>query len=140
MIAIHTRFERRDHRQERARHDGQILRRREGHGGGLFVAHSGHLRPGRDVDRVRLRGGEPERDAGSSRGWREQAHAQKFKELQVVAVRHSIQPVQKQIRHPGEQLDQRDAGIGDVVVAPFGAVQLDVSLGFIHQVLEAAVV
>ncbi len=37
-------------------------------------------------------------------------------------------------------LDEGDAGVGDVVVAPLGAGRLDVAFGVVDELLEAAVV
>src|SRR5437763_3964720 len=87
-----------------------------------------------------LRPGEPEGDAGASRGGWKEPDADQVQELEVVALWDPIQSVEQLIRHPGERLDQGYARIGNVVISPFGTLLLDQALGVIDQVLEAAIV
>ena len=42
--------------------------------------------------------------------------------------------------NPGERLDERDARVGDVVVGPLRAAQLQVPLRLVDELLERAVV
>jgi hypothetical protein len=56
------------------------------------------------------------------------------------AVGDPVQPPQHLVDHVGERLDERDAGIVDVVVGPLGAALLDQPLGVVDQRLERAVV
>ena len=55
-------------------------------------------------------------------------------------VGYAVEPVQEQIGHPRERLDQGDARIGDVVIGPFRTALLDETLGVVDEVLERAVV
>ena len=87
-----------------------------------------------------LRRREPERDVGLGRGRREERDADQLEELDVDPVGHPVEPVEQLVGHPGEQLDQRHAGVGDVVVGPLRAALLDEPLGVVDEVLEAAVV
>ena len=77
---------------------------------------------------------------GARRGRREERDADQLEELDVVAVRDAVEPVDQLVGHPGEQLDERHAGVGDVVVGPLGAALLDEPLGVVDEVLEPAVV
>ena len=71
---------------------------------------------------------------------REERDADQLEELDVVPVGHAVEAVDELVGHPGEQLDERDAGVGDVVVGPLRAALLDEPLGVVDEVLEAAVV
>ena len=55
-------------------------------------------------------------------------------------VGYAVEPVQEQIGHPRERLDQGDARIGDVVIGPFRTALLDETLGVVDEILERAVV
>ena len=69
-----------------------------------------------------------------------QPHADQLEELDVVAVGDPVEPVDQLVDHVGERLDERDAGIGHVVVGPLRAALLHDALGVVDEVLEAAVV
>ena len=71
---------------------------------------------------------------------RVEADADQLEELDVVAVGDAVEPVDDLVRHPREQLDQRHARVGHVVVGPLGHALLDEPLGLVDQVLEPAVV
>ena len=83
---------------------------------------------------------EPERDVAMRGGGREQAHPDEVEEAEVVQAGHPVEPVQQLVHHMREGLDQRDAGVGDVVVRPLRTVALHQQLGLVHEILEAAVV
>ncbi len=93
-----------------------------------------------DLDGLLRRAGEPEADVGARGGRAVEADAEQLEQGDVELVRHPVEPVDGHLRHPGEQLDERDAGVGDVVLGPLGtgAVDLEPRLG--DEVLEAAVV
>ena len=83
---------------------------------------------------------QPERELGPGRAGREQVDADELEELGVEAVGHLVQPVQRHLGHPGEQLDEGDPRVGQVVVRPRRAVLGDEALGLVDDVLEGAVV
>ena len=84
--------------------------------------------------------GEPEAHVGARGARAVEPDAEQVEQRDVELVRHAVEPVDRHLRHPREQLDQRDAGVGDVVLGPLraGAVDLQPRLG--DEVLEAAVV
>ena len=69
-----------------------------------------------------------------------QPHADELQEPQVVPVGDPVQAVEELVDHEGERLDERDAGVGDVVVGPLRAPLLHQAFGVVDEVLEAAVV
>ena len=89
---------------------------------------------------LRLRGGQPEGHRAAGRRRRPQADPEQLEELHVVPVRYPVQPVDELVDHLRERLDQRHAGVGDVVVGPLRAPSLDQPLGVVDQVLEPPVV
>jgi hypothetical protein len=132
-----------DHRAELgelARDDRQLLGRGEDDRLLGLGPDRRDLRAGGDADGVGLGRREPERDLRPRRRRREEAHADELEELDVVALGHAVEPVEQLVGHPREGLDERDAGVGDVVVGPLGAALLDEALGIVHEVLEAAIV
>ena len=68
------------------------------------------------------------------------SNAEQLQELDVVAVGNTVQPVDELIDHHRERLDQRDAGIGDVVVGPRRAALLHEPPSVVHQALKGPVV
>ena len=125
---------------QRAREDAQVLEGREHHRvldvGAVgrdpgLGPHEDRLRPGR---------GQPERDLAARRRRRAELHAEELEELDVVPLGHAVEPVHELVDHLGEGLDERDAGVGHVVVGPLRATSLDEPLGLVDEVLEAAVV
>ena len=84
--------------------------------------------------------GEPEGRVRAGGGRREERDADQLEELDVVPVRHAVEPIDELVGHPGERLDQGHAGIGHVVVRPFGAALLDEPLRLVDEVLEATIV
>ena len=71
---------------------------------------------------------------------RERLDADQVEELDVQPLGHLVDAVEHHLAHPREQLDERDAGVGDVVVRPLRAVPRDQALGLVDDVLERAVV
>ena len=65
---------------------------------------------------------------------------EQLEQRDVQLVRHAVEPVDGHLGHPREQLDQRDAGVGDVVLGPLRARAGDAHAGLGDEVLEAAVV
>ncbi len=51
-------------------------------------------------------------------------------------VRQAVELVEDDLGHPREQLDDRDAGVADVVVRPLGAVTRYQSLRLVDDVLK----
>ena len=109
-------------------------------GSATSVRARGHLGLRPDHHRLRLRRRQPERHLAAGRGRRPELHPDQLEELDVVQVRHPVQPVDQLIDHLRERLDQGDPGIGDVVVGPGRATLLDQPLGVVDQVLEMPVV
>ena len=99
-----------------------------------------HLHPGRDRGRRLGRAGQPERDVGPGRRRREHPEPDELEELDVVAVRDAVQPVQELIGHEREELDERDARVAHVVVGPLRGEERDAPLRLVDEVLERAVV
>ena len=122
------------------RHDRQVVERGEDDRVVSLRADRGRLGPAGDPDGVRLRTGEPEGDLATRRRRREQPDPDQLEELHVVPVRDPVDPVQELVRHPGEELDQGDAGVGDVVVRPLRATLLDEPFRVVDEILEAAIV
>lgn len=58
----------------------------------------------------------------------------------MVLVGHPVEPVDDLVRHVRDRLDEGDPGVGDVVVGPLRGALLDVALGVVDELLEAAVV
>ncbi|MDQ1028086.1 hypothetical protein QF035_005668 [Streptomyces umbrinus] len=123
-----------------AGHDGQFVLGREDRGLLALGARGGDLGAHRQEDRLLLRRGEPERDLRTGRGGREQRDAHQIQERQVVLLRHPVEPVDDLVGHVGDRLHQGDARVGDVVVGPLRGALLDVALGVVDELLEAAVV
>ena len=71
---------------------------------------------------------------------RPQLDADQFEELDVVAVRHPVQPVDQLVDHLRERLDQGHPRVGHVVVGPLRAALLDKPFRVVDQVLEMTVV
>ena len=69
-----------------------------------------------------------------------QPHAEKLQVPDVVFLRDLVHLEQHRLRDVGEKLQERDAGVGDVVVGPLGAAQADLALHVVDDVLELTVV
>ena len=94
----------------------------------------------RDADHPVGRRRQPEREVGARDRRRERLDAHQVEEVHVQPVRHLVDPVEHHLAHPREQLDQRDARVGHVVVGPLGGEARDQALGLVDDVLEGAVV
>jgi hypothetical protein len=128
-----------DVRQSPWRHD-EVLRRCEDQGLLLIGPRCGDLRAGGEDDVLLLRCGEPGGDLDACGGRGEEGDTQQVEERDVQLVRHAVEPVEQLVDHEGEGLDERDPGVGDVVVGPLRTALLDHPLGIVDEVLEAAVV
>lgn len=124
----------------RARDDPQVLLGGEHDGLVAFGAQGGDLGADRDEDRVLLRRGQPEGHVRARGRRREQRDADQVQEGEVVLVRDPVEPVDDLVGHVGHRLDERDTGVRDVVVGPLRGALLDVALGIVDELLEAAVV
>ena len=71
---------------------------------------------------------------------RRQLESHQLEELEVIELRHLAEPVDEQLGHPREQLDQRDAGIRFVEIGPLGRVARDARARFRHEVRVRPVV
>ncbi len=120
--------------------DAQVAFGGEDDGLVAFAAQGGDLGADGDQDRVLLRCGQPEGDVRARGRRREERDADQVQEGEVVLVRDAVEPVDDLVGHVGERLDERDAGVGDVVVGPLRGALLDVALGVVDELLEAAVV
>nr|BFE71227.1 hypothetical protein GCM10020092_045280 [Actinoplanes digitatis] len=80
------------------------------------------------------------KQVGAGRHRREELDADQLEELDVQPVGHLVEPVQGHLGHPGEELDERDAGVGDVVVGPLRAEPVYPPLGLVDDVLKPAIV
>ena len=89
---------------------------------------------------LRLRRGQPERHVPARGGGRAELDPDQLEELDVVQVRDPVEPVDQLVDHLGNGLDQRHAGVGDVVVGPGRAALLDQPLGVVDEILEVPVV
>ena len=69
-----------------------------------------------------------------------EADADQVEEGEEVLLRHLVEPVDDHLRHPGIQLEQRDARVRRVVVGPLRAVARDEAHGLVHDLLPRAVV
>ena len=127
-------------RSDRARHEVEVVDRREDDGFLGFRTNRRGLRVCGDALRQIGRRGEPEREWCPRRCGREQPDIDELQELHVEAVRDPVEPVQQLIGHPRERLDERDARVGDVVVGPLGTALLHHPFRLVHEVLETAVV
>ena len=94
----------------------------------------------RDDDVLRWRRREPGRTSARAGVGGKQRDADEVEEGDVQLVGHPVQPVEQLVGHERERLDERDAGVGDVVIGPLGAPCGDEPLGVVDEVLEAAVV
>ena len=95
---------------------------------------------GRDGDRLDGRRAQAEPQLGGRGRRRRQADAEQLEQRQMQLVGHPVHPVHEHVRHPGEQLDQRDPGVGHVVLRPLRAGAGDTQAGLVDQVLEPPVV
>ena len=64
----------------------------------------------------------------------------RFEQRHVQLLRHAVEPVDDRLGQPGEQLDERDPGVGDVVLGPLRAALAMPQARLVDEVLEAAVV
>ena len=90
--------------------------------------------------RLRRCVGKPEAQAGRRRARSVETDPEQVQQGHVELVRHAVEPVDRHLGHPREQLDQRDAGVGDVVLGPLRAGPVDAHPRLGDEVLEAAVV
>ena len=90
--------------------------------------------------RLDRRGGQPEAHLGGGRRGRRQRDPEQLEQGDVQLVGDAVQAVDEHVGHPGEELDQGDAGVGDVVLGPLRARARDPGAGLVHEILEAAVV
>ncbi len=125
---------------QRAGHHRQFALGREDDRLLALGAQRGDLRADRHPHRLLLRSRQPERDVGAGRRRREQGDPDEVQERQVVLLRDPVEPVDDLVGHVGDRLDEGDAGVGDVVVRPLRGALLDVALGVVDELLEAAVV
>ena len=93
-----------------------------------------------DQQRLLGRLDEPEADVGGGGARAVELDAEQLEQRDVELVRHAVEPVDRHLRHPREQLDERDARVGDVVLGPLGARAVDAQARLRDEVLEAAVV
>ena len=93
-----------------------------------------------DLDLPVGRRAEPEAQLRERAGRPVEPDPEQLHQRDVELVRHAVEPVDRHLRHPREQLDQRDAGIGDVVLGPLRAGPVDAHPRLGDEVLEAAVV
>ena len=91
-------------------------------------------------DRLVQRRRQPEGDVGARGGRREEGDPDEVEEGEVVLLGDAVEPVDDLVGHVGDRLDERDAGVGHVVVGPLRGALLDVALGVVDELLEAAVV
>jgi hypothetical protein len=96
--------------------------------------------PGRHRHRLDRRRSEPEAHLGGGRRRRRERDPEQLEQGDVQLVGDAVQPVHQHVGHPGEELDQGDAGVGDVVLGPLRARPRDPGAGLVHEVLEAAIV
>ena len=66
--------------------------------------------------------------------------AQEVEELDPVQLRNLVQPEDQLVDHVGEGLDQRDSGVGHVVVGPLGSTLLKEAFRLVDEVLKGAIV
>ncbi|SCE08018.1 hypothetical protein GA0115246_110455 [Streptomyces sp. SolWspMP-sol7th] len=130
----------RDEVAERAGHDGEVPFGREDDGLLALGALRRDLGALGQADGLLLRRGEPEGDVGARGGGREEGDADEVEEGQVVLLGDAIEPVDDLVGHVGHGLHEGHAGVRDVVVGPLRGALLDVALGVVHELLEAAVV
>ena len=138
LVAVEARG--REQGEELGLGDVQVVIGHEHHRLAAGFGGGGHLGADGDGDRLGLRGGEPEGEPGSGRLGREQLEAHEVEELRVEAIGHLVEAEQEHVGHPGEQLDESNPGIGEVVVGPLRAVAGDETFGFVDDVLEPSVV
>ncbi len=126
--------------RERTRNDFQVLRRGEDDRLVDVRPRRRDLGPGADQHGLRLRRGQPERHSAAGRRRWPELDADQLEEFHIVQVGNPVHPVDQLVDHLRERLDQRHAGIGDVVIAPVRAAPLDQPLRLVHQPLEGPVV
>lgn len=125
---------------QRGGHDGQFTLGREDDGLLALRAQRRGLGADGQHDRLLLRRGQPEGDVGAGGRGREECDAHEVQEGQMVLLRDPVEPVDDLVGHVGDRLHEGDAGVRHVVVGPFGGALLDVALGVVDELLEAAVV
>ncbi len=103
-------------------------------------AHRSHFCPTRNGDRLGLRGGKTEGDIHHRRfGWLK-VNTNEFHELDVILLRHPVQPVEKHVYHPGEKLNQCNSRVAEIVVRPFGTIERNLAPRLADNVLKFTVV
>ena len=108
------------------------LARSRGRGDLGLVCGDRHLAHGRPGE------AELEVDLGRDRGC--ELDVEQPEQRDVEPLRDTVDPVAQHLDHRRELLDQRDAGVGDVVLVPIRAAQRDLLAGLRDQILEAQVV
>jgi hypothetical protein len=95
---------------------------------------------GGDRDLALGRAGEAEVDVDGRRDRRCELDVEQPEQRDMEPLGNAVDAVAQHLDHRRELLDQRDAGIGDVVLVPLRAAQRDALAGLRDQVLEAQVV
>jgi len=87
-----------------------------------------------------LRNGEGELHSRVRGGRRSKRFAEEVEKLDPVQLRNLVQPKDQLVDHVGEGLDQRDSGVGHVVVGPLGSTLLKEAFRLVDEVLKGAIV
>jgi hypothetical protein len=111
--------------------NNRLIRRRPQR---AHLGRSGNL----DLFLSRLREPKPQL---SPRGRRRlEVNAEQVEQPDVQLVGDSIESVDERLGHPGEELDQRDPWVRDVVLGPLRAALRDLRACLVHEILETPVV
>ena len=132
--AVHDVGDRLDHRDGdlgRGLEDDRRLRRR---------ARGADLEPRGQRDRLLRRRGQAEAEHGLGGARRLHLQPDQAEQRHVHLVGDAVQAVDDHLGHPREQLDERDAGVRDVVLGPLGARLPDPQARLGDQLLERPVV
>ncbi len=122
------------------RRDEEVLLGLEDDGLALLRLLGRHLGAARDPGASLVALDEVEGEHRPRGGGRAKADAYEVEEREVDLVRHLVEPVEDHLRHPREELYERDPGVRGVVVRPLGAVLRDEPDRLVADLLERPIV
>ncbi|MNC39042.1 hypothetical protein D3C75_876770 [compost metagenome] len=69
-----------------------------------------------------------------------QGYAQQLKKLQLALLCNLVNPVQHHFAEPCKKLNQRDAGVGGIIIRPFRIIERDQRFGIGHKLIKSKII